>query len=162
MKFEIIDKHAYEELNCNSVFDNSHNEFNRKFGKITVSCSYAKIAWSSDLLLPQFFKISNKIYTIGVDQNFAIYDFEEKRRIMFFNLMFLFYEMVEFGIYILVATELEIVMVDIQKYKIIDIIPLPDTYKKIEINGNIIKIYCLNDRFIKYQISNNNPLAELI
>lgn len=70
--------------------------------------------------------------------------------------------MVEFGIYILVATELEIVMVDIQKYKIIDIIPLPDTYKKIEINGNIIKIYCLNDRFIKYQISNNNPLAELI
>lgn len=100
MKFEIIDKHAYEELNCNSVFDNSHNEFNRKFGKITVSRSYAKIAWSSDLLLPQFFKISNKIYTIGVDQNFAIYDFEEKRRIMFFNLMFLFYEMVEFGIYI--------------------------------------------------------------
>ena len=69
--------------------------------------------------------------------------------------MFLFYEMVEFGIYILVATELEIVIVDIQKYKIIDIIPLPDTYKKIEINGNIIKIYCLNDRFIKYQISNN-------
>ena len=45
-------------------------------GKIVEGDSYAKIAWSSDLLRPQFIEVFPKIFAIGIDQDFAIYDFD--------------------------------------------------------------------------------------
>ena len=116
---------------------------------------YAKIAWSSDLLQPEFLKIYPKVYAIGIDQNFAIYDFRKKYRIMCLDLMYLFCEMVMYDKKIFVATELEVFVIDIKQYEVIKTISLPDTYNKIENNYGKIEIHCLDNTLIKYQISNN-------
>ena len=54
MNIEIIDYDTYKRLNYDSVFKDYHNDSYRIYGKIVESDSYAKIAWSSDLLRPQF------------------------------------------------------------------------------------------------------------
>lgn len=150
MKFEIIDYFTYKKINYDSVFDDSHNNSYRIYGKLVEGDSYAKIAWSSDLLQPQFLKIFPKVYAIGIDQNFAIYDFKKKHRIMCLDLMFLFCEMVMYNKKIFVATELEVFVIDIQQYKVVHTISLPDTYNKIEINCGNVEIHCMDNTFIKY------------
>lgn len=155
MKFEIIDYFTYKKINYDSVFDDSHNNSYRIYGKLVEGDSYAKIAWSSDLLQPQFLKIFPKIYAIGIDQNFAIYDFKKKHRLMCLDLMFLFCEMIMYNKKIFVATELEVFVIDIQQYKVVHTISLSDTYNKIEINCGKVEIHCMDNTFIKYHISNN-------
>lgn len=155
MKLKIIDYFTYKKLNYDSVFDDSHNDSYRIYGKLVEGDSYAKIAWSSDLLQPQFLKIFPKVYAIGIDQNFAIYDFKKKHRIMCLDLMFLFCEMVMYNKKIFVATELEVFVIDIQQYKVVHTISLSDTYNKIEINCGNVEIHCMDNTFIKYHISNN-------
>ena len=102
----------------------------RIYGKLVEGNFYAKIAWSSDLLQPEFLKIYPKVYAIGIDQNFAIYDFRNKHRIMCLDLMYLFCEMVMYDKKIFVATELEVFVIDIKQYEVIKTISLPDTYNK--------------------------------
>ena len=150
MKFEIIDYFTYKKINYDSVFDDSHNNSYRIYGKLVEGDSYAKIAWSSDLLQPQLLKIFPKVYAIGIDQNFAIYDFKKKHRIMCLDLMFLFCEMVMYNKKIFVATELEVFVIDIQQYKVVHTISLSDTYNKIEINCGNVEIHCMDNTFIKY------------
>ena len=150
MKFEIIDYFTYKKINYDSVFDDSHNNSYRIYGKLVEGDSYAKIAWSSDLLQPQFLKIFPKVYAIGIDQYFAIYDFKKKHRIMCLDLMFLFCEMVMYNKKIFVATELEVFVIDIQQYKVVHTISLSDTYNKIEINCGNVEIHCMDNTFIKY------------
>ncbi|QUB72188.1 hypothetical protein J4864_08670 [Prevotella multiformis] len=150
MKFEIIDYFTYKKINYDSVFDDSHNNSYRIYGKLVEGDSYAKIAWSSDLLQPQFLKIFPKVYAIGIDQNLAIYDFKKKHRIMCLDLMFLFCEMVMYNKKIFVATELEVFVIDIQQYKVVHTISLSDTYNKIEINCGNVEIHCMDNTFIKY------------
>lgn len=150
MKFEIIDYFTYKKINYDSVFDDSYNNSYRIYGKLVEGDSYAKIAWSSDLLQPQFLKIFPKVYAIGIDQNFAIYDFKKKHRIMCLDLMFLFCEMVMYNKKIFVATELEVFVIDIQQYKVVHTISLSDTYNKIEINCGNVEIHCMDNTFIKY------------
>ena len=150
MKLEFIDHNTYKELDYEAIFDDLHNDFYRKYGKIIHANSYIKIAWSSDLLLPQFLYLSSKKYAIGIDQNFAIYDFEKKYRIMYLDLRFLFFEMVKVNQKLFIATELEVIVVDLEDYNIIDTISLPDMYDKIEINCDQIDIHCLENILIKY------------
>lgn len=150
MKLEFIDHNTYKKLDCEAIFDELHNDIYRKYGKIINANSYIKIAWSSDILLPQFLDLSSKIYAIGIDQNFAIYDFEKKHRIMYLDLMFLFCEMVKVNQKLFIATELEVIVVDLEDYNIIDTISLPDMYDKIEINCDKIDIHCLENILIKY------------
>nr|WP_313979499.1 hypothetical protein [uncultured Prevotella sp.] len=96
MNIEIIDYDTYKRLNYDSVFKDYHNDSYRIYGKIVEGDSYAKIAWSSDLLQPQVIEVFPKIFAIGIDQDFAIYDFDLKRRIMYLDLGFLFCEMAIF------------------------------------------------------------------
>ena len=155
MRIKIIDHNTYKELDYDAIFDNCHNDFYRKYGKIINADSHTKIAWSSDLLLPQFLDLSSKKYAIGIDQNFAIYDFEKKHRIMYLDLMFLFCEMVKVNQKLFIATELEVIVVDLEEYNIIDTISLPDMYDKIEINCDKIDIHCLENILIKYKTGDN-------
>ena len=148
MKLKIIDYFTYKNLNYDLVFDDSHNDSYRIYGKLVEGNFYAKIAWSS-------LKIYPKVYAIGIDQNFAIYDFRKKHRIMCLDLMFLFCEMVMYDKKIFVATELEVFVIDIQQYEVIKTISLPDTYNKIETNCGKIEIHCIDNTLIKYQISDN-------
>jgi len=154
MNIEIIDYDTYKRLNYDSVFKDYHNDSYQIYGKIVEGNSYAKIAWSSDLLRPQFIEVFPKIFAIGIDQDFVIYDFDLKRRIMYLDLGFLFCEMSIFEKKILIATELEVIVIDTQQYKVIDTIPLQDIYDKMKINCGEVKIYCMDHSFEKCHIGN--------
>ena len=97
-------------------------------------------------------KSPQKKFAVGIDQNFAIYDFNTSHRILFISLDFLFYETIKFKHYLFVATELEIIVIDTQQWCAIYTIPLLDTYKKLVITGNNIEIYCLNGTITQYGI----------
>ena len=152
MNIEIIDYAIYKRLNYDSVFKDCNIDSYQIYGKIMEGDSYAKIAWSSDLLLPQFIEIFPKIFAIGIDQDFAIYDFDSKRRIMYLDLKFLFCEMIIFEKKILIATELEVIIIDTRQYKVINTIPLQEIYEKMKINCGKVEIYCMDNTFQQYQI----------
>ena len=134
MTFDIIEEQIYKDLACDSIFEDSQDAYNRKFGIITEGTIMAKIAWTSDL------------------QNFAIYDFNTSHRLLYISLDFLFFETIKFKHYLFVATEFEIIVIDTQQWCVIYTIPLLDTYKKLVITGNNIEIYCLNGTFTQYGI----------
>ena len=69
---------------------------------------------------------------------------------MYLDLRFLFCEMVKVNQKLFIATELEVIVVDLEDYNIIDTISLPDMYDKIEINCDQIDINCLENILIKY------------
>ena len=69
---------------------------------------------------------------------------------MYLDLMFLFCEMVKVNQKLFIATELEVIVVDLEDYNIIDTISLPDMYDKIEINCDKIDIHCWENILIKY------------
>ena len=50
MTFDIIEEQIYKDLACDSIFEDSQDAYNRKFGIITEGTIMAKIAWTSDLL----------------------------------------------------------------------------------------------------------------
>ena len=152
MTFDIIEEQTYKDLACDSIFEDSQDAYNRKFGIITEGTIMAKIAWTSDLLQPIFMEIFSKIFAVGIDQNFAIYDFNTSHRLLFISLDFLFFETIKFKHYLFVATEFEIIVIDTQQWCVIYTIPLLDIYKKLVITGNNIEIYCLNGTFTQYEI----------
>ena len=59
--------------------------------------------------------------------------------------------MVIFDKKIFIATELEVIIIDTQQYKVIDTIPLQDTYNKIKINCDEVEIYCMDNTIEKYK-----------
>ena len=73
---------------------------------------------------------------------------------MYLDLDFLFCEMAIFEKKILIATELEVIVIDTQQYKVIDTIPLQDIYDKMKINCGEVKIYCMDHSFEKCHIGN--------
>ena len=75
-------------------------------------------------------------------------------RVDYLDLGFLFCEMAIFEKKILIATELEVIVIDTQQYKVIDTIPLQDTYDKMKINCGEVEIYCMDNSFKKYRIGN--------
>ena len=154
MNIEIIDYDTYKRLNYDSVFKDYHNDSYRIYGKIVEGDSYAKIAWSSDLLQPQFIEVFPKIFAIGIDQDFAIYDCDLKRRIMYLDLGFLFCEMAIFEKKILIATELEVIVIDTQKYKVIDSFPLQDIYNNMIFICGEVEIYFMDNSLKKCHIGN--------
>ncbi len=46
MRIKIIDHNTYKELDYDAIFDNCHNDFYRKYGKIINADSHTKIRWS--------------------------------------------------------------------------------------------------------------------
>ena len=51
---------------------------NNRFAIITNGTNSFKIAWYSDLIDPVITEITTDIYCIGIDQNFAIIDFQKR------------------------------------------------------------------------------------
>ena len=80
MNFKIINEQTYKRLDCDIVSEDSCAASNHSFAKIEVCGSVFKIAWASDseLIRPQFLRLSPNIYAIGIDQNFLIYNINKK------------------------------------------------------------------------------------
>lgn len=115
-----------------------------RFGLVSYDDNKAKFSWSSELVTPEVKELSNNFISIGIDQNYIIYNFYNNNVVLKLALDYFFYysKVLDFIIYVI--TELEVIKIDILKYSVIDKIILPDIIENIEFEHEILKITCFN------------------
>lgn len=142
-----ISEQDFISLNCKLLFGD--NKTNRKFAKISKLDTCYKLAWQSDLINPSVFAINNCIYCIGVDLNFTIIDFNANIILLNLKLNYFYYDVFAVNSHIFVITELEVLKIDIDKFKIIDKFGLPEFYQSSVISDEFVEISCINGEKVK-------------
>lgn len=142
-----ISESEFISLNCKLLFGD--NKTNRMFAKISKLDTCYKFAWQSDLINPSVFAVNNDIYCIGVDLNFAIIDFSTNSILLNLQLDYFYYDVFIANNHIFVITELEVLKINIEKFKIIDKFGLPEFYQSSTISDELIEISCINGEIVK-------------
>lgn len=145
-----INKNTFLLSNSKIVFYNSQT--NTSFGELHANNYNYKIGWDSDLVEVQIFEIKSNIFSIGVDQNFAIIDIYENKILLNLVLFYNFHEVRIHGNKIYICTELEILILDKFNYTILNKLALPDFYEEIIFENNFKIIKCIDGSLIKSNI----------
>jgi hypothetical protein len=151
MNLNIIDKHTFDEANSRCVFSNNNTD--RCYALVTEENSSFKFAWRSDLVQVKILMIKPHTYAIGIDENFAIIDFKTGQIILYVFLHFLFHEFKLSSGSLLIATDFEVLIFDIQNCIIKRKIDLPDTYEAMEISTGNVQIKCFGGLSIDEALS---------
>ena len=120
----------------------------RCWGTITNGVNGFKFGWQSDLLEPLITEADTNIYTIGIDQNFVIADLNKGKVLLSLNLTYNFFTTVLFKGNIFVCTELEIIQVTQNDFKILSSYPLPDFFEELILSDDSIKVKCFEQDLI--------------
>ncbi len=107
--------------------------FNRKFS-LLQGTNY-KLAWQSDLLSPAITEIKPFIFAIGIDQNFAIVDTSNSTIPLKLTLDDFFCTTKIFGGVLFVASQLQLIKIDLQTYSITKKYDLPEFYDSMNVKG---------------------------
>jgi hypothetical protein len=150
MIFNIIDSKKFNESNDKIIFYNQKTS--SCFAEIIHNDYTYKIDWNSSLLKPQIVELGSNIYSIGIDQNFAIIDFSSNQIILNLELSYFFYEVKIYKERIYICTELEILVLNNFSFETLRKIPLPDFYKEINFEDNFEIITCINGFVFKNNI----------
>lgn len=142
-----ITENDFISLNCKLLFGD--NKTNRMFAKISKLDTCYKFAWQSDLINPSVFAVNNDIYCIGVDLNFVIIDFNTNTILLNLQLDYFYYDVFIANNHIFVITELEVLKINIEKFKIINKFGLPEFYQSSTISDELIEISCINGEIVK-------------
>jgi hypothetical protein len=117
---------------------------NRVFGIIRYEKKEYGIAWQSDILSPVITEISDGIYSIGVDQNFAIVNFNIDKIEFNTTLTYNFCNSYIYKEDIYIISELEVIKMNVQTFEIQDCYALPDIFEEIFFENNHLEITCMN------------------
>lgn len=142
-----LNENDFTALNCKQLFGD--NRTYRMFAKISKLNSCFKFAWQSDLISPSVFEVNNVICCIGVDLNFAIIDFNSNTILLNLQLDYFYYGVFIANNHIFVITELEVLKINVEKFKIIDKFGLPEFYQSSTISDELIEISCINGEIVK-------------
>ncbi|RUT67825.1 hypothetical protein D0817_24335 [Flavobacterium cupreum] len=145
-----IDKIRFMESDSKAVFYNQ--ETNSSFGELVHNNFTCKIGWNSSLIAPKILEIESNIYSIGIDQNFAVIDFNSNEIILNVELPYFFYDTKIYKERMYICMELEILVLDKSNYSILKEIPLPDFYEEINFEDNLEIITCVDGSIIKNNI----------
>lgn len=110
--------------------------FNRRFGVITNNKQSFGLAWRSDMIQPSLIELDLNIYGIGIDQNFAIVDFNNNLIRLKLSLTYNFYTIELFLSDIFIITELEIIRLNRVTFKVLDKYELPDLFEEMVLSHN--------------------------
>jgi hypothetical protein len=92
-------------------------------------------------------------YCLGIDQNFAILSFLKNKIELNLLLDHNFVDVKIDDIFIFIATELEIIVIDKNKFIITEIFYLPDFFEKFEISQNKIIVNCVGDVVLNFSLT---------
>lgn len=147
VKLTIISESDYLESNSKEIFKSDNDKF---YGIIeNKNCNF-KFGWQSDIVKPKINELSENIYSVGIDLNFAIIDFKKDNVILNLSLDYFFYETKLHNGFIYVITELLIIKINQMTYEIIEKFGLPDIFEEIIFKENTIEIICLNNEIVYY------------
>ena len=129
------------------------NLYSKCYGTLFSNLLGFKFGWRSELLDPIVQQIDENIYTIGIDQNFTIIDFNNNTVGLNMNLLYNFHDLLNSKTHIAICTELEVILVNKLKYNIDQIIELPDFFEEGRIEEGRIIITCTNQNVIENYIN---------
>ncbi len=127
----------------------SEYKTSRNFGIFTLNGNSYKLSWQSNISKPDIIQITDSIYSIGIDLNFAIIDFKSNKILLNINFFSFYYYTMLLDNYIYIVTELEIIKVNTMNFKVVEIVALPDIFKEMTVLIDKIKIYCFDDSIIE-------------
>ncbi len=137
-----ITKEKYQELKVKNLFEEKMTD--RVFATILINNVAYKFAWGSDIVVPVIKIINNQYCTIGIDLEFIVINMIENVVIDSVKLNYFFYDTQIFNNFLFVITELQILKIEMQNFKIIDQIDLPEIFESWDVVDNKIKITCLD------------------
>jgi hypothetical protein len=147
VELKLINEVVFNESNLSTIFNVARP---RCYG-ILVNKDYSyKLGWQSEIVNPKINEISDNVYSIGIDLNFAIIDFEKGNVVLNLSLDYFFYDTKLQNGFIYVITELLIIKINQMTYEVIEKFSLPDFFNEIIFNNNTIEIKCLNDEIVCY------------
>jgi hypothetical protein len=137
------------DTNVSLLFQENERIFNRKFALLNFDKSIFKIAWQSDSIEPEIIEISANIYSVGVDQNFAVINVSDGSIILKLELFYFFYSVYKLLNRIFIVTELEIIELNAITFQVLAEFGLPEIFSEMSINGsNIIEVKCMDGTVI--------------
>jgi hypothetical protein len=138
--FKEISDTEFKKLDCPILFENE--PYNRKFGIITNKKNNLGLAWGSDLIIPEIVEIESDIISVGIDQNFAIVNFNNGNILINIDLFYNFLTVKIYHRKIFVITELAIITIDQKSFLKLDEYDLPDMFKEIIFNDSHVVVKC--------------------
>ena len=118
------------------------NETNRSFGKLALKEGGWKFGWRSSGVSPILKKITDEVYCIGIDQDLAVVNVTNLRKLRYLKLDFFLLEIEVFGEFVFVMTELEILKLEKVSFNVVATYQLPDNFVSIDFSKPTISILC--------------------
>lgn len=150
MNIKEISEESFENCAHPTLFRNILTD--RKFGIVSKGTTSFKLGWQSNLIKPIVKEINSQVYAIGIDRNFAIIDLVFGDIIMKIDLFYFFYDLYVYEGFVFVITELEIIILDRINYLHLTEVPLPEFYKRMEVNGQYIKFICVDGSEVDFNL----------
>jgi hypothetical protein len=145
--FSRISKEEAVNLKMPLLFSEVDERLNKNYGKISDETYNFIFSWYSDIE-PIVLEINPNIYSVGVDQHFAIVDFNSNAVLLNLNLFYNFYDTKIINEYFLVITELEIIKVDRITFKILSKFELPDFFNGLEFENGVLEVTCVGGEIV--------------
>lgn len=133
------------------LFSEENDKANNHYAIISDGLYSFKFSWNSDLE-PVITEINSNVYSVGIDQHFAVVDFASNTTLLNLNLFYNFYDTKIFDEWIFVISELEILKISRLNLKMIEIYDLPDFFREIEYKGEVAEIKCSGGEIITVNI----------
>lgn len=125
----------------------------RMFGIISNNIHSFKFGWQSTNIKPVVKEVSKEIYAIGIDQNFILIDLNIVNIKLKLKLFYFFYNLVVYDTFMIVITELEILIVSLINYNLLTSISLPELYENMETNGKNLKFTCIDGSYVDFNLN---------
>lgn len=144
MKIKLLSEKEYTSEPLSELFE--ADKYTRCYGLIEKdNIPLFKLAWRSDLISPNFVEISPEKYIIGIDNNVAIIDFNKSISLKNIKLQYNYIESIVNNRKVYIATDLEVLIFEINNINLILSVQLPDSYDRIFFRGKYTFISCAND-----------------
>lgn len=148
-EIKIINENEYNSFSKYPILFQDKEIFNRFYGLFMAKNIGYRIAWYSDIVNPVINEWDDDIYSIGIDQNFAIIDFKKTEVLLNLKLSYNFYTIKNIKERIFIITELEIIELNKEDFQIKFHYELPEIFEEIIVDGNFIEVLCFGDLKIR-------------
>ncbi len=148
---EKISEESFNNLTSKVLFNDSTTS--RCFGEINGAPTKFRLGWQSDLIDPVISELVPGIFGVGIDQNFAIADFNTGNELLNLNLDYSFLTLQKFEESLFVISELEVIEIDLSNFTVINTHALPDLYQDIEKKDGYFEISCEGGFVVKIDLA---------
>lgn len=149
VEFKAINESDFKVSDSEVIFNTEHS---RCHGIVFNEEISFKFGWQSELIIPKVDLISEGVYSLGIDLNFAVIDFEKNKIVFDLLLDYFFYEIKVQKDFLYVITALSIFKIELGTFRIIETFLLPDFFEQIIFDKKRIEVKCSNNEIAHFQI----------